>query len=102
MAKGWEDRLARCEGFQWDSGNFWKVWERHRVSPAECEDVFFNQPLIVGDDELHAETEERLYALGQTDAERLLFVVFTMRGDLIRVISARNMSRKERKIYQSS
>lgn len=102
MAVGWEERLARCEGFQWDFGNVAKIWERHRVTPAECEDVFFHRPLIVREDEAHADTEERLYALGRSDAERLLFVAFTVRGHLIRVISARDMSRKERKIYQSS
>ena len=69
--------------------------------PAECEEVFFNRPLVIADDEKHSAAEERLYALGQTDAARLLFVVFTMRGRLIRVISARNMSRNERKVYQS-
>ena len=102
MAIGWEERLSQSEGFQWDSGNFGKVWERHRVTPLECEEVFFNRPLIVGEDDAHAETEERLYALGQTDAERLLFVVFTIRGRLIRMISARDMSRRERDIYRQS
>ena len=97
----WAERLAECEGFQWDAANSGKIWGRHGVSPAECEEVFFNRPLVIGDDEKHSAAEERLYALGQTDAARLLFVVFTMRGRLIRVISARNMSRTERKVYQS-
>jgi uncharacterized DUF497 family protein len=97
----WAERLADCEGFQWDAANSGKIRERHGVSPAECEEVFFNRPLVIGDDVKHSAAEERLYALGQTDAARLLFVVFTMRGRLIRVISARNMSRNERKVYQS-
>lgn len=98
----WEERLAACEGFQWDAANAEKVWARHRVTPAEPEEVFLNRPLVVGDDKEHSAMEDRLYALGQTDAGRLLFVVFTIRGRLIRVISARDMSRKERKAYQSS
>src|SRR5271165_2923955 len=74
----WAERLAECEGFQWDAANSGKIRERHGVSPAECEEVFFNRPLLIGDDEKHSAAEERLYALGQTDAARLLFVVFTM------------------------
>jgi len=98
----WEERLAECEGFQWDAGNSPKIWDRHQVMPTECEEVFFNRPLIVGSDEQHSAGEERFYALGQTDGGRLLFVVFTIRGRLIRVISARDMSRKERRIFRSS
>lgn len=99
---GWEERLAECEGFDWDDANAGKIWERHQVTPAESEEVFFNRPLLVGDDEMHSASEERFYGLGQSDAGRLLFVVFTLRGHLIRMISARDMSRKERKVYQSS
>ena len=98
----WAERFAECEGFRWDVSNSSKIWERHKVAPIECEEIFFNHPLVVGDDERHSAAEERLYALGQTDAARLLFVVFTVRSRLIRVISARDMSRKERKVYQSS
>jgi uncharacterized DUF497 family protein len=95
-----QDRLHQCEGFDWDGGNKDKNWESHQVTSTECEEVFFNQPLIVADDEGHSASETRYYALGQTVAGRQLFVVFTIRKNLIRVISARDMSRKERKIYQ--
>ncbi len=98
----WEERLAECGGFQWDAGNSAKIWDRHQVMPTECEELFFNRSLIVGSDEKHSAGEERSYALGQTDGGRLLFAVFTIRGRLIRVISARNMSRKERRVYRSS
>ncbi len=98
----WPDSLAQREGFQWDAGNSAKIWQRHAVAPAECEELFFNSPLVVGSDEEHSGVEDRLYALGQTDTGRLLFAVFTLRGRLIRVISARDMSRKERRIYRSS
>jgi uncharacterized DUF497 family protein len=93
------ERLGRATGFQWDEGNTEKNWSKHQVSTAECEQVFFNQPLVVAPDVKHSGQEERFYALGQTDPERLLFVVFTLRGELIRVVSARDMSRKERKVY---
>ena len=99
---GWLERLVEgCEGFQWDAANSEKIWKRHRVALTECEELFFNRPIIFGEDEEHSDAEKRMYGLGQSDAGRLLFVVFTIRGHLIRVISARDMSRKERRIYQS-
>ena len=92
--------LSRCTGFQLDRHNAAKNWERHQASVSECEEVFFNVPLIVQDDPKHSQREPRFYCLGQTDARRLLFVVFTIRGTLIRVISARDMSRNEREVYR--
>lgn len=89
-------------GFDWDEGNRDKNWIRHQVTTAECEQVFFNQPLLVLPNIRHSQQEIRYYALGQTDAGRKLFVVFTMRGSLLRVISARDMSRKERAIYEQA
>jgi uncharacterized DUF497 family protein len=90
-------------GFQWDTGNATKNWERHRVSRAEAEQVFFNQPLVVaGDHEReHSIDEAFWFALGQTDQKRLLFVVFTVRSELIRVISARDMTKRERGEYRA-
>jgi uncharacterized DUF497 family protein len=93
------ERVTGCTGFQWDEGNSAKISERHKVSPAECEELFFNIPLIVADDDKHSANEARFYALGQSDSGRLLFLIFTVREKLIRVISARDMSRRERKIY---
>ncbi|UCC83112.1 MAG: BrnT family toxin [Gemmatimonadota bacterium] len=92
--------LARCTGFQWDAGNAEKNWERHRVSRTECEGAFFVQPLLVAVDEKHSGREPRYFVLGQSVTGRGLFIVFTIRGDLIRVISARDVSRRERKIYE--
>lgn len=91
--------LLDCTGFQWDDGYADKNWSKHRVSRTECEQVFFNQPLLVTDDLEHSKLEDRCYALGRTDGDRLLFVVFTIRTTLIRVISARDMTRRERKVY---
>ena len=92
--------LSQCAGFQWDAGNSRKNWDKHRVTGSECEQVFFNQPLLIRDDVTHSELESRHYALGRTDADRLLFVVFMVRDNLIRVISARDMSRRERRVYE--
>lgn len=96
------DRLVRCIGFEWDEGNREKNWIRHHVSAAECEQVFFNIPLLVAEDRQHSSSEPRYYVLGQTDAGRKLFVVVTVRGELVRVISARDMSRGERKEYEDA
>jgi len=95
------DILAKCTGFEWDSHNTDKIWLKHHVSLSECEQIFFNLPIVVADDIKHSEQENRFYALGQTDTERFLFAVFTVRKNKIRVISARDMNRKERRVYQS-
>jgi len=92
-------RLAATEGFDWDDGNAPKNWTKHRVTTAECEQVFFNAPLVVAADPPHSQQEPRFFALGQTDAGRRLFVAFTLRGPLLRPISARDMSRRERAAY---
>lgn len=93
--------LSQCLGFDWDKGNIDKNWLRHKVSPAECEQFFFNRPLVVQNDIIHSKTEKRFYALGQTDSKRALFIAFTVRNNLIRVISARDMSLKEREVYKN-
>ena len=85
--------------FQWDDGNSDKNWRRHLVTQAEAEQVFFTRPVLVTDDPGHSTKEARYFALGRTDAGRFLSVVFTIRGEFLRVISARAMSRRERTIY---
>ena len=94
------DLLARIEGFDWDQGNIKKNWERHKVSFIECEEVFFNRPLVLVEDTGHSKSEGRYYTLGRTNDDRYLFVVFTIRKNKIRVISARDMNRKERGVYR--
>jgi len=89
-------------GFQWDDGNAPKVWERHQVLPAECEQVFLNRPVLIAGDLRHSKQEARHHALGLSDAERRLALVFTIRGPLVRVIAARDMSRRERRIYDQA
>ena len=92
--------IFSCVGFQWDAGNSLKNWDSHQVAKSECEQIFFNQPLIIGNDEKHSKMEKRFYVLGQTDSARQLFIVCTIRENLIRVISARDMSKKEREVYR--
>ena len=94
--------LSSVDGFDWDEGNQLKNWIKHQVSAFECEEVFFNLPLMLADDPEHSQDEPRFYVLGQTNSKRHLFVSFAVRNDKIRVISARPMSRKERKIYAKS
>ena len=96
------EELAGCTGFEWDSANAGKIWKKHRVTPNECEQVFFHLPLVLADDAGRSQAERKFYGLSVTNVGRLLFVVFTPRRDRIRVISARDMSRKERRIYESS
>ena len=93
---------ARIEGFDWDAGNSRESADRHGVAQAEAEQAFFNEPLLVLRDDRHSVDEPRYHALGQTDDGRLLHITFTLRGDgrLIRVISARDMHRKERARYE--
>lgn len=92
--------MDNCVGFDWNDDNVDKNWERHGVTPEEAEDVFFNEPLIVAGDVRHSGREKRYYALGQTAIGRTLFIAFTMRARLIRVISVRDMNRREEEEYR--
>lgn len=86
--------------FQWDKGNIAKNVEKHNVTSQEAEEVFVNNPFIVADDTKHSSREQRFYGLGQTKAHRTLFVAFTVRDRKVRVISIRDMKKKERSIYE--
>lgn len=94
----------QISGFDWDDGNSRKSDVKHGVSNAEAEQIFFNQPLLVVSDSKHSQKEPRYHALGKTDTNRLLHVSFTLRAkrSLIRVISARDMHRKERAYYDKA
>ena len=94
-----EEPLDSATGFDWDEANVEKSWERHRVAFWEAEEVFFNEPLFVRLDAARSARERRYVALGHTDAGRRLFIAFTVRRRLVRVISARDMTRKENRIY---
>ena len=90
-------------GFEWNAGNERKN-EKHGVTMMETEQAFFNAPLLLLEDAAHSQNELRIHALGRTDAVRALHITFTLRksGQLIRVISARDMHRKERAIYDQA
>lgn len=92
--------LKNCEGFQWDQGNALKSLLKHQVKEGEAEQVFFNEPLLLTVDEKHSQYESRFRVMGFTDEDRYLYIVFMVRNNLIRVISARDMNKKERIIYE--
>lgn len=91
--------LSDIEGFEWDAGNLRKNVLGHGVTPGEAEEIFFQTPLLLLDDLAHSEQEARFLAHGVTAGGRLLTAAFTVRGKRIRVISVRDMSRKERRTY---
>jgi uncharacterized protein len=95
--------LSLITGFEWDTGNARKN-EKHGVTAAEAEQVFFHQPLLLLEDMKHSQDEARYHALGRTHDGRLLHITFTLRGDgtLLRVISARDIHRKERAFYEQA
>jgi len=93
--------LPQPIAFQWDKGNIFKNAEKHAVTIQEAEEVFLNEPFVVADDIKHSSsTEQRFYGLGRTKTDRKLFVAFTIRDKKIRVISIRDMKKKERNIYE--
>ncbi|MCB1615500.1 MAG: BrnT family toxin [Pseudomonadales bacterium] len=96
--------LNEISGFDWDEGNARKSESKHEVSRSEAEQVFFNQPLLMLRDTKHSDTESRFHALGKTDSQRKLHVSFTLGNNdtLIRVISARDMHKKERSLYEQN
>ncbi len=93
-----DEFIAELDGFEWDAGNSDKNWLRHKVRQAEAEQVLLNRPLVLAVALKHV-AESRFLAFGRTDAARQLAVVFTARANRVRVISARPLSRPERRIY---
>jgi uncharacterized DUF497 family protein len=92
-------RLRETVGFDWDAGNVDKTWTKHAVRFTECEEVFYRAPLVALAPARRGPGEERFVARGETALGRLLSIIFTFRGDRVRVISARDMSREERLEY---
>jgi len=88
------------DAFDWDPGNARKNLIKHKVTVSEIEQVFFNPPVRFGEDVQHSGGEKRYFALGLTESRRKLAITFTMRGNRIRIISARDMSRRERRYYE--
>jgi uncharacterized protein len=99
---GWrpEKILDECIRFDWGESNVQRNWDRHGITPEEAEEMFFHEPLVVRTDVRQRGAEKRYYALGQTNPGTLLFVAFTIRRKLIRVISSRDMNRNEAEVYR--
>lgn len=95
-------RLPVPLSFDWDRGNLEKSQEKHSVSYKEAEEIFFNKALKVFSDLKHSKNEKRFVALGKTNSKRQLTVIFTFRGSDIRIISARDQSKRERKAYEKN
>ncbi|PIP75957.1 hypothetical protein COU24_01180 [Candidatus Kuenenbacteria bacterium CG10_big_fil_rev_8_21_14_0_10_39_14] len=85
--------------FHWDQGNLNKNFKKHKVANTECEEVFFDQNKVILKDLLHSGKEKRFILLGKTKTGRLLFTVFTARNNKIRIISSRDINKKEHKLY---
>ena len=94
--------FKKIVGFEWDDGNSQKNQEKHGVTQGESEEIFFNEPLLIADDQKHSSHEMRFIALGKSNFGILLTAIFTLRKKqtLIRVISIRPMSKRERKYYE--
>lgn len=86
--------------FEWDSGNKDKNYQKHKVSNKEAEEAFDNEPLLFSEDIKHSSKEKRFQALGKTNEDRLLFISFTLRDNKVRIISARDMNKKEEVKYE--
>lgn len=86
--------------FDWDLGNLDKNWKKHKVSFRETEEIFFNKPIKFFEDAKHSQKENRFVALGITNKKRRLCIIFMIRAEKIRIISARTQSKKEREIYE--
>src|SRR3990167_3811198 len=89
--------LKEVSGFEWDKGNRGKNFLKHKVADGECEEVFFDQNKKILEDTQHSVKEERYILIGKTKKNRLLFVIFTLRKNRLRIISARDLNRKEYK-----
>ena len=95
------NQFSSIAGFQWDEGNSQKSAQKHDVHPTEAEEIFFNTPLIMSNDDKHSRDEKRYLALGITNKKRFLTVIFTLResNTLIRIIFSRDQHQKERIVY---
>lgn len=86
--------------FEWDEANKKKIWLKHKVSAEECEEAFAGQEVFSQPDELHSQKENRYILINKTKKSRFLFIVFALRKNKVRVISARSMHKKEQNFYE--
>ena len=87
--------------FEWDKGNIDKN-KKHGVENVECEEIFADENKIIYKDIFHSENEDRYIVIGKSRKEKLLYVVFTKRGEEIRIISCRKVNKKEVPIYEKA
>ncbi|MBI2267834.1 MAG: BrnT family toxin [Candidatus Blackburnbacteria bacterium] len=87
--------------FEWDKGNIGKN-KKHKVEDQEAEEIFLDQGKVIFKDKLHSQVEERFIVIGKTKKERLLYICFTRRKEKIRIISARDINKKEVSIYEET
>ncbi len=92
-------KLRSIVDFDWDDANVEHI-ARHNVTPAEAEDVFFDIDNVLDEDIEHSIAENRFIIIGKTRKKRLLYQIFTKRGNKIRVISSRNINKKEVELYE--
>lgn len=92
--------LGKIKGFEWDKANIDKSYKKHGITPNQAEEIFLDEDLKIIRDIKHSQKEARFIALGKNFEKKLLFIVFTLRKDKIRIISARPMNKKERRIYE--
>ncbi len=93
---------SRVIRFEWDKWNLDKIYLKHGITPKEAEDVFVSEDSYFFSDVEHSQKEERFIVLGKTLEKKNLFVVFTMRRQKVRIISARRMHNKEVKKYEKA
>ena len=96
-----QDIIPEPIEFEWDRGNLDKNFKKHRITNEEAEEVFLNDPLI-SEDKKHSTVEKRYMLWGKTNTNRKLTIFFTIRNNRIRVISARDMHKKERGEYEKT
>ena len=92
--------LNKILGFEWDKWNIYKNYKKHDITPNETEEVFLDEKVKIKKDIKHQEQEERFIAIGKTTQHKMLFIVFTIRKDKIRIISGRMANKKEKGVYQ--
>jgi len=92
--------LTKILGFDWDKWNIDKSYKKHGITPNESEEIFLDEEVRIEKDVKHQQQEKRFIAIGKTTEKKILFVIFTMRSDKIRIISGRLANKKEREVYQ--
>lgn len=87
--------------FEWDDNKAESNALKHGITFDEAVTVFADPDLLFTEDSRHSQGEEREWAIGETENGSIVVVVFTMRDEQIRIISAREATKKERQRYES-